>query len=227
MNDLVRLDEIPGYHKILEELENRVFGNVSDWDEFELRFLRGVGLKHTTYVNWKSGVRQFFDSYLEMKVSPFRVTIEMIEKFYDEISRSRSPQTASVRITQLKSFYKRFCERFPMCHNPFRDLNVKLQRKFKDPIREKAGVRYLRREELEKLFSFLESIGDIRSFYMLTMTKFLFFTGLRISEALQIQGKSLEQFDDYGEKRWRCWFIGKARDNYSSQLVPDSCVELI
>ena len=113
----------------------------------------------------------------------------------------------------MKSFYKRFCESFPMCHNPFRDLNEKLQRKFKDPIREKAEVRYLRREELERLFSFLESLGDIRSFYMLTMTKFLFFTGLRISEALQVQGKSLEEFDDYGEKRWRCWFIGKARDN--------------
>jgi len=80
---------------------------------------------------------------------------------------------------------------------------------------------------LERLFEFLESLGDLRSIYMMTLTKFLFFTGLRISEALQIQGKSLEQFDDYGEKRWRRWFIGKARENYSSQLVPEQCVELI
>jgi integrase len=227
MNDLIRVDDIPGYHRLLEEIENRVFGNVKDWDEFELRFLRGEGLKETTYVNLKSGIRQFFDTFLDMGVSPFRVTISMIEKFYDEVSRTKSPQTASVRITQLKQFYRKFCEMYPLCRNPFKDMNEKLRRKFKDPVREKAEVRYLRREELERLFAFLEALGDIRSFYMLVLTKFLFFTGLRISETLQIQGKLLEQFDDYGEKRWRCWFIGKARENYSSQLVPDSCVELM
>jgi hypothetical protein len=62
---------------------------------------------------------------------------------------------------------------------------------------------------------------------VLSIWKFHLAALYKISEALHIQEKYLEEFDDYGEKRSRCWFIGKARDNYSSQLVPDSCIELI
>jgi hypothetical protein len=121
MNDLIRISEIPGYGKLLEELEQRVFGDVATWEEFSLRFLRGEGLSPVTYRNWKSGCKQFFEEFLGMQKSPFRITIQDVEAFFDHIYETRSPQTAGLRIAQLRAFLKNSAPHIPSPKIPFID----------------------------------------------------------------------------------------------------------
>ena len=103
-------------------------------------------------------------------------------------------------------------------------------RKFKPPTEGAEYVRYLRKDELEKLFEYLEAMAahSERHLYMLVLVKFLFFTGLRIGEAIQLQWEDIEEYDDPElGKQYRVWFIGKMRTTRRSQKVPEACIELL
>jgi integrase len=211
MNELIQIDRIPGYGKLLEELEQRVFGDVKDWNTFELRFLRGVGLKPGTYRNWRSGCKAFFEGFLGMRKSPFRITIQDIEVFFNRIYEQKSPQTAGVRITQLRAFFKKFCSTYPICRDPFHQLDEKLDRKFRVPQKEQKERRYLRSDEIERLFKYLIRIGELRCYYLYVLTRFLFNTGLRINEYTQLQWKHFEYYNDQdGMDKWRFGSFQKA-----------------
>jgi integrase len=71
-------------------------------------------------------------------------------------------------------------------------------------------------------------MGDLRSYYLYVLTRFLFNTALRINECTQLQWKSFERYNDQdGNWRWRCYFIPKGGQNLVSQKVPERCVALI
>jgi integrase len=227
-NSLISVQDLPGFEKLLRELEVKVFGSVETWEEFERRFLRGEGLKPSTYRNQRSGIKGFFEAFLRMRVSPFRVKIEDVEMWFDYLCETRSPETPAVRISQLRAFFDKFCVDYPLCLNPFRRLNEKLAKKFRVPQRERKEIRFLRSDELERLFKFLIRIGQLRYYYLYVLTRFLFNSGLRIGEATQLRWKDFERYNDRDRvDRWRVWFVGKARSSLVPQKVPDKCVELM
>jgi integrase len=225
-NDLVSLNDIPGYAALVAELEKRLFESVKSWEDFEWRFLRGIGLAANTYSNMRSGLKQFFDSYLRMRFSPFRVTAEMIEAYYDFEMQRNSAQTASTRISQLRRFFTRFCADYPICKNPFVGMDSRLVQKFAQPRHVPTEKRFLRRSELEMLFEYLRRLGETEPwlYFMMVLTKFLFFTGLRVGETIQLRFKDLERFNDSdGKWKWRCWFIPKGGRDFTFQKMPESC----
>jgi integrase len=227
---LVAIEALNGYERLVGELEHHLFDDIGNWNDFELRFLRAEGLKGVTYSNLRSGMKMFFERFLGMKLSPFRITIAHIESFYDAECERTSPATASMRIGQIRRFFNKFCDEVPLCRNPFSHLDEKLVKKFRQPRYQFDERRYLRKVELEMLFRYLEKLGEKEYwlFFMFVMTKFLFFTGLRIGEATQLRWKDLERFSDQdGQFRYRCMFIGKGQKDYSSQRVPEDVAHLL
>jgi integrase len=108
-------------------------------------------------------------------------------------------------------------------------MAAELVRKFKPPTEGAEYVRYLRKDELEKLFEYLEAMAAHSEghLYMLVLTKFLFVAGMRIGEVTQLRWEGIEKYNDPElGKQYRVWFIGKMRTTRGSQKVPEVCIEL-
>ena len=74
-----------------------VLNDISDWDDFENRFLYGSGLSENTYRNSKSAIKQFFDwtatiheNKSGMMIHPSEITLRHIERFFDFQTKKNS-----------------------------------------------------------------------------------------------------------------------------------------
>ncbi|MGA2761861.1 MAG: site-specific integrase [Spirochaetia bacterium] len=226
MNELV-----PSIQKGMERFQ--AFNeHVKDWDDFVKRFvLYGQGLSSNTYDGILSTVRVFFDVWSRtqnresMMLHPAEITAAHLDLFYDwYCSKSANPvsgrRSATIKMSYLRSFFKRLELKFPFFASPFDDLGEQLRKKFSGP----RGVRRdrtLTRGEINRLALYCKNQKTLRGYYTYCLIRTLYKHGFRIFELCQLRWDQITT-DANGVQR--ASFIGKGNKN-AEQALDKKCFE--
>ena len=154
MNDLVPQSLRNGMERVRSFYEQ-----VKDWDDFVKRFvLYGSGLSPVTYDNVLSAVRTFFDEWSRtqnrerMMLHPAEITAAHLELFHDWYVKDRTAKSGSIKIVQLRGFFRKLSERFPFFQSPFENMTDQLRRKLSGPKRGPLRQQFLTKAEMERLY---------------------------------------------------------------------------
>lgn len=222
MNDLVPQSLRNGMERVQSFYEH-----VKDWDDFVKRFvLYGSGLASSTYDNILSAVKVFFDEFSRTQnrehllLHPVEITPAHLELFFDWYTKDRTAKSASIKVIQLKGFFRKLSERFPFFESPFTGISDQLRRKLAGPRRGQTRRQFMTKKEIERLCTYLKEKRELRAYFAHCLIRTLFAHGFRIGELVQLRWSDLEEVR--GEMVVH--FIGKG-NREDSQIMDRSVLE--
>ena len=106
MNDLITIDQVQKMYPNFEAGFRKaadLFARIKSFEDIEIHLLRGAGLSPHTYSSYMVAVKalyRFTDG-----LNPFQIVPGHLEAFYDDLRKTISVSSASVRMSGLKRFF--------------------------------------------------------------------------------------------------------------------------